>query len=89
MDMQTMTTTEATVLKTKVEQVIDVAYASIDQRKKLYPVAKPDVKFGNSWGRLTVEVSIHWQLQVELLAALQAAGLDPKITNFGLVSWQA
>jgi hypothetical protein len=84
-----LTTETAKTLKTKVEQVIEAAFVSIDQNKKLYPVAKPDVRFGNSWGRLTVEVSIHWQLQVELLAALQAAGLDPKITNFGLVSWQA
>ncbi len=82
------TTAQANALKATVEQVIETAYIAIDQSKMLYAVAKPVVEIGNAWGRLTVEVSIHWQMQVELLAALENAGLAPKITNYGRVIWQ-
>jgi hypothetical protein len=85
MDMKT--TTQANALKTTVEAAVERGFANVNQSKLLYPVAKPETKISSQWGRQTVEVTIHWQLQVEILAALEGAGLAPKMTNFGLVSW--
>lgn len=81
------TTAEANALKTTVEQVVDAAFAVLNQSANLYAVAKPVVEIGNQWGRLTVEVQLHWQLRDVIISALVAAGLAPKMSNFGLVSW--
>lgn len=81
------TTAEANAIKSTVEQVIDAAFAALDQSSNLYTVAKPVVVVGNQWGQLTVEVQLHWQIRGAIERAFEAAGLTPKMSNFGLASW--
>lgn len=81
------TTAAANEFKSTVEQVIDATFAALDQSGNLYAVAKPVVVIGNQWGQLTVEVQLHWQIRGAIERAFEAAGLAPKMSNFGLASW--
>ena len=77
----------ANAIKSKVETLAAEVYAAAPKTVVGLPVPAPVVRCGNSFGRLTVELSFHWNLEVDLRRAVAAAGLQPSWQNYSCAIW--
>ena len=78
----------ASAIKAKVEGLAAEVYATAPKTVVGYPVPPPEVRWGNMFGRVTVELSFHWALEVELRRAVAAAGLEPRWQNYSCAVWR-
>lgn len=77
----------ASAIKSKVEKIATEVYAAAPKTVVGFPVPAPVVRWGNSFGRLTVELSFHWDLEPKIRRAVADAGLEPRWQNYSCAIW--